>query len=148
MLALCLLFSIDSKRFDEVHEDIHNIWHSQQYIFTREYFTRAPIFPPLGGLVNIWYLIRMFVYAIGRNLFDKSSYAYGRKFSKNYMILILLALFLLHINNFLLFLGIIAKERAQLKEWHEFERAATYNYAQTEAKKLRDTNKKSFLQQR
>jgi hypothetical protein len=48
-----------SKRFDQVYDETKNIWHSQQYLLTREYHSRAPLFPPFSVLFDVYRLIRM-----------------------------------------------------------------------------------------
>ncbi|CAF4590639.1 unnamed protein product, partial [Rotaria magnacalcarata] len=46
ILLTNLLIAMFSKRFDEVYDDTKNIWFTQRYLFTREYFIRSPFMPP------------------------------------------------------------------------------------------------------
>ncbi|CAF2356486.1 unnamed protein product [Rotaria sp. Silwood2] len=119
VLLTNLLIAMFSKRFDEVHEDTINIWYSQQYLFTREYFARSPFIPPISLIYDIYYLIRMFVFFIRRNIFDKSLDREAKVFR------------------------MIAKNKALLEEWREFEGASTYEYAHAQIRALKDASKKS-----
>jgi hypothetical protein len=71
-----------SKRFDQVYEDTKNIWHSQQYLFTREYYTRSPFFPPISLLYDTYHLCRMIFFSIRRRCFKKSADRRATIFSK------------------------------------------------------------------
>ncbi len=73
---------MDSRRFSKVYEDTRNIWHSQQYIFTREYYARAPLFPPISLCYDIYYLCRMLIFYIRHNYFGKSADFNVKVFSK------------------------------------------------------------------
>jgi hypothetical protein len=71
-----------SKRFDQVYEEITTIWHSQQYLIVREYYTRSPLIPPIALLYDIYRLGRITVYAIRHSCFKKSSDREAKVFSK------------------------------------------------------------------
>ncbi len=73
---------MDSRRFSKVYQDTRNIWHSQQYIFTREYYARAPLFPPISLVYDIYYLWRMLIFYIHRKFFGKSADLNAKVFSK------------------------------------------------------------------
>ncbi|CAF1409001.1 unnamed protein product, partial [Rotaria sp. Silwood1] len=66
ILLTNLLIAMFSKRFNQVYEDIQNIWHSQQYLFTRQYFTRSPYFPPISLIYDIYHLCRIAIFAVRR----------------------------------------------------------------------------------
>ncbi|CAF3178228.1 unnamed protein product [Rotaria socialis] len=113
ILLVNLLIAMFSKRFNEVDEDTRNIWHSQQYLFTREYFTRSPFMPPISIIYNIYYLSRMLIFFIRRKFFHGSADRSAQKFK------------------------IIAMNKDRLEEWREFEGASTYKYAHNEVKALK-----------
>jgi len=71
-----------SKRYDQVRDDTENIWHSQQYLFTREYYTRSPFIPPISLIYDIYYLCRMLVFLIRTRICDGSADRDVRVFSK------------------------------------------------------------------
>ena len=71
-----------SKRFDQVYEDIRIIWYSQQYLFTREYFSRSPLFPPITLIFDLYYLCRMIYFGIRQNCLKKSGDRQAKVFSK------------------------------------------------------------------
>ncbi|CAF1229932.1 unnamed protein product [Rotaria sordida] len=119
ILLANLLIAMFSKRFEKVYEDTRNIWHSQQYLFTREYFTRSPFLPPISLIYDIYYLIRMFVFFIRRKCFDKSADPEAPAFK------------------------IIPKKKDIIKEWHDFEDAFTSDYAHGEVKALITASMKS-----
>lgn len=77
-----LIYCLLSKRFEQVYEDTHNIWHSQQYIFTREYYTRSPFFPPISLIYDLHYLCRLIYFKIKRICFEKSADKRAKVFSK------------------------------------------------------------------
>ncbi|CAF4602097.1 unnamed protein product [Rotaria sp. Silwood1] len=116
ILLTNLLIAMFSKRFDEVYEDIQNIWQSQKYLFTREYFTRSPFLPPINLIYDIYYLSRMFVFFIRRTFFDQPGDHHAKVFK------------------------MIAKNKPLLEEWREFEGAATYQYAHDQVKALKDAS--------
>ncbi|CAF1361372.1 unnamed protein product [Rotaria sordida] len=115
ILLINLLIAMFSKRFDQVYEDTKNIWHSQQYVFTREYFIRSPFFPPISLIYDIFHLCRMMVFAIARvcskNLIDHRAKVFK----------------------------IIPINKDFIKDWYEFEGASTYEYAHAEAKTSKST---------
>ncbi len=73
---------MDSNRFDQVYDHTRTIWHTQQYLFTREYYTRAPLFPPISLLYDIYCLCRILIFYIGHKYFDKSADSKVKVFSK------------------------------------------------------------------
>ncbi|CAF4189724.1 unnamed protein product [Adineta steineri] len=105
-----------SKRFDQVYDDTKNIWHSQQYLFTREYYTRSPFLPPISLFYDIYHLCRTVFYAIRRVCFKKSADGKAKVFK------------------------MIPSNENRTKEWYEFEGASTYEYAHIEAKSLTPTS--------
>ncbi len=82
---LIAIFSCSSKRFDEVYDDIQNIWRSQQYTLIREYYTRAPFFPSINLIYDMYHLCRMFFFFIRQNVFDQSAHYEAQVFRKNKM---------------------------------------------------------------
>ncbi|CAF4870469.1 unnamed protein product [Rotaria sp. Silwood1] len=110
ILLTNLLIAMFSKRFDQVYEDTQNIWHSQQYLFTREYYTRSPFFPPISLIYDLYYLCRITFFNIRRICFKKSADPRAKVFK------------------------MIPINKSSTKDWYEFEGASTYEYAQTEAK--------------
>ncbi|CAF1174559.1 unnamed protein product [Rotaria sordida] len=119
ILLINLLIAMFSKRFDKVYEDTKHIWHSQQYLFTREYFTRSPFLPPISLIYDIYYLFRMFVFFIRQNVFDLPTDRQATVFK------------------------MIAKNKSLLEEWREFEGASTYEYAHAQLKVPKDISTKS-----
>ncbi|CAF2356522.1 unnamed protein product [Rotaria sp. Silwood2] len=119
ILLFNLLIAMFTKRYEKVHQETRTIWHSQQYLFTREYFTRSPFLPPISLIYDIYCLIRMFVFFIRRNYFETPVYQHTRVFK------------------------IIPKKRDTIKEWHNFEDAYTYEYAHDEVKALKTASMKS-----
>ncbi|CAF3348541.1 unnamed protein product [Rotaria sp. Silwood1] len=119
ILLTNLLIAMFTKRFDKVYEDTRNIWHSQQYLFTREYFSRSPFLPPISLLYDIYYLARMFFFYIRRKHFQKSADRDSRVFK------------------------IISKKKHTIKEWNDFEDAFTSEYAHDEVKALNNASIKS-----
>ncbi|CAF3768859.1 unnamed protein product [Rotaria sordida] len=119
MLLFNLLIAMLNKRFEKVYEDARNIWHTQQYLYTREYFTRSPFLPPINLFYDIYYLIRMFVFFIRRKFFYKPSDPEAPVFK------------------------MIAKNQSLLDDWREYEGASTYEYAHAEVKALKPTSTKS-----
>ncbi|UJR22717.1 hypothetical protein I4U23_025751 [Adineta vaga] len=116
ILLTNLLIAMFSKRFDQVYEDTKNIWHSQQYIFTREYYTRSPFYPPISFFYDIYYLARIAYYAIRRTCFkNKIGDRRGKVFK------------------------MIPVNEDVEKRWYEFEGASTYEYAHAEVKALKTT---------
>lgn len=71
-----------SKRFDQVYDDTKNIWHSQQYLFIREYYMRSPFFPPISFFWDIYELCRITFFTIRRVFFKKSFDRRATVFSK------------------------------------------------------------------
>ncbi|CAF1177771.1 unnamed protein product [Rotaria sp. Silwood1] len=115
ILLINLLIAMFSKRFDQVHNDTQSIWHSQQYLFTREYFTRSPFFPPISLIYDIYHLCRITIFAI-RRVIKKSADRRAKVFK------------------------IIPINKSFIKDWYEFEGASTYEYAHTEAKTSKTTS--------
>ncbi|CAF4055197.1 unnamed protein product, partial [Adineta steineri] len=116
ILLTNLLIAMFSKRFDQVYDDTKNIWHSQQYLFTREYYTRSPFLPPISLFYDIYHLCRIAFYAIRRVCFKKSADSKAKVFK------------------------MIPINKSRIKEWYEFEGASTYEYAHIEAKSLTSTS--------
>lgn len=117
-----------SKRYDEVYNDTKNIWHSQQYLFTREYYTRSPFFPPITFFYDVYNLSRMGYFAIRRICLKKSSDPRAKVFSKSrfsFVIWDFIIIFLLEM---------IPTNKDVIQEWYEFEGASTYEYAHAEVK--------------
>ncbi|CAF1184605.1 unnamed protein product [Adineta steineri] len=111
------LTDLDSdKRFDQVYDDTKNIWHSQQYLFTREYYTRSPFLPPISLFYDIYHLCRIAFYYIRRRFFKKSADGKAKVFK------------------------MIPVNKNRMKEWYEFESASTYEYAHVVAKSLKPTS--------
>ena len=65
-----------------MYEDTKNIWHSQQYVFTREYFIRSPFFPPISLIYDIYRLCRIIVFAVRRVCLKESTDRRTKVFSK------------------------------------------------------------------
>jgi hypothetical protein len=122
------LIYFKSKRFDQVYEDTKNIWHSQQYLFTREYYTRSPFFPPISLFYDIYHLCRITIFAIRRICFKKSTDRRAKVFSKSLNEMF----FFLLIEEF--YLEMIPINKDVIKDWYEFEGASTYEYAHAEVK--------------
>ena len=59
---------IPSKRFERVYKDAREIWHYQQYLFTEEYYTRAPFIPPFSLFYDIYRMCRRIVFAVRHKL--------------------------------------------------------------------------------
>jgi len=117
-----------SKRFDQVHEDTKNIWHSQQYIFTREYYARSPFIPPISFFYDIYHLCRLTYFTVRRVCFKKPADGRARVFSKfRYF-------FLFVMQDFIICLEMIPINKDVIKDWYEFEGASTYEYAHAEVK--------------
>ena len=76
------LFNLSSKRFDQVYDETRRIWHAQQYLFTREYYTRSPFFPPISWVFDIYHLIRNLVFFMRRTCFKGRGDRKARVFSK------------------------------------------------------------------
>ncbi|CAF3973574.1 unnamed protein product, partial [Rotaria sordida] len=110
ILLTNLLIAMFSKRFDQVYEDTQNIWHSQQYLFTREYYTRSPFFPPISLIYDVYYLCRIIFFKIRHVCFKKPTDRRAKVFK------------------------MIPINKNCIKDWCEFEGASTYEYAHTEAK--------------
>ncbi|CAF1276333.1 unnamed protein product [Rotaria magnacalcarata] len=110
ILLTNLLIAMFSKRFDQVYEDTQNIWHTQQYIFTREYYTRAPFFPPISLIYDMYYLCRLTFFNIRRVCFKKSADPRAKTFK------------------------MIPINKSCVKDWYQFEGASTYEYAHQEVK--------------
>ncbi|CAF1456751.1 unnamed protein product, partial [Didymodactylos carnosus] len=66
ILLINLLIALFNKRFDQVHDDITNIWYYQRYLFIREHYDRPPFIPPVSLLFDIWYLCKMLFHRIQR----------------------------------------------------------------------------------
>ncbi|CAF1432957.1 unnamed protein product, partial [Adineta steineri] len=115
ILLTNLLIAMFSKRFDQVYDDTKNIWHSQQYLFTREYYTRSPFLPPISLFYDIYHLSRTAFYAIRRVCFKKSADGKAKVFK------------------------MIPVYENRIKEWYEFEGASTYEYAHVQVKSLTST---------
>ncbi|CAF3190132.1 unnamed protein product [Rotaria socialis] len=113
ILLTNLLIAMFSKRFDQVYEDTQNIWHTQQYIFTREYYTRAPFFPPISLIYDMYYLCRLTFFNIRRVCFKKSADPRAKTFK------------------------MIPIDKSCVKDWYQFEAASTYEYAHQEVKALK-----------
>ena len=73
---------VHSKRFERVYKETREIWHYQQYLFTEEYYTRAPFIPPVSLIINVYRLIRKLVFNIRRRYLKKSSDPNVRVFRK------------------------------------------------------------------
>ncbi|CAF1416982.1 unnamed protein product [Adineta steineri] len=116
ILLTNLLIAMFSKRFDQVYDDTKNIWHSQQYLFTREYYTRSPFLPPISLGYDIYHLCRIVFFAIRQMCFKKSADGKAKVFK------------MIPINN------------NRIKEWYEFEGASTYEYAHAQVKSLKPTS--------
>ncbi|CAF0878333.1 unnamed protein product [Adineta steineri] len=116
ILLTNLLIAMFSKRFDQVYDDTKNIWHSQQYLFTREYYTRSPFLPPISLFYDIYGLCRIAFYAVRRRCFKKPADGKATVFK------------------------MIPINKNRIKEWYEFEGASTYEYAHIEAKSLTTTS--------
>ncbi|CAF3948648.1 unnamed protein product, partial [Rotaria sp. Silwood2] len=116
ILLTNLLIAMFSKRFDQVYEDTQNIWHSQQYLFTREYYTRSPFFPPISLIYDMYHLCRVTFFHIRRVCFKKSADRRAKVFK------------------------MIPINKSCIKDWYEFEGASTYEYAHTEAKLSKTTS--------
>ncbi|CAF3638851.1 unnamed protein product [Rotaria sp. Silwood1] len=116
ILLIDLLIAIFRKRFDQVDEDTKNIWHSQQYVFTREYFIRSPFFPPISLIYDVCHLCRMMIFAIGRICSKNSADRRAKVFK------------------------IIPINKDFIKDWYEFEGASTYEYTHAEAKASKSTS--------
>ncbi|CAF1094081.1 unnamed protein product [Adineta steineri] len=113
ILLTNLLIAMFSKRFDQVYDDTKNIWHSQQYLFTREYYTRSPVLPPISLFYDIYHLCRIAFYAIRRRCFKKSADGKAKVFK------------------------IIPISKNRMREWYKFESTSTYEYAHVRAKLLK-----------
>ncbi|CAF0834212.1 unnamed protein product [Adineta ricciae] len=111
ILLTNLLIAMFSKRFDQVYEDTQNIWHSQQYIFTREYYTRSPFFPPISLFYDMYYLCRIAFFAIRRKCFKGKV---GDRRAKVFKM--------------------IPVNKEVERRWYQFEGASTYEYAHAEVK--------------
>ncbi|CAF4341767.1 unnamed protein product, partial [Rotaria sp. Silwood2] len=69
ILLITLFIAMLSKRFDQIYEDARRIWHSQQYLFLREYFVRSPlIIPPITVIHDVCRLCQMFFYYVTTRL--------------------------------------------------------------------------------
>ncbi|CAF1449983.1 unnamed protein product [Adineta steineri] len=112
ILLTNLLIAMFSKRFDQVYDDTKNIWHSQQYLFTREYYTRSPFLPPISLGYDIYHLCRIVFFAIRRVCFKKSADGKAKVFK------------------------MIPINKDRIRIWHKFESASTHEYAHVQAKSL------------
>ncbi|CAF3967063.1 unnamed protein product, partial [Adineta steineri] len=112
ILLTNLLIAMFSKRFDQVYDDTKNIWHSQQYLFTREYYTRSPFLPPISLIYDIYHLCRIAFYYIRRGSAEGKATVFK----------------------------MIPINKNRIKEWYEFERASTYEYAHVQVKSLKPTS--------
>ncbi|CAF3143645.1 unnamed protein product [Rotaria sp. Silwood2] len=112
ILLTNLLIAIFTKRFEQVYTDAQNVWHSQKYVLTREYFVRSPFLPPISLLCDIATLSRMFYSWTMRKYFDKSVYHYGRVFK------------------------MIPTKRDTIKEWNYFEYVFTSEFANDQVKSV------------
>ncbi|CAF3862174.1 unnamed protein product [Rotaria sp. Silwood1] len=119
ILLTNLLIAMFSKRFDQVYEETHQIWHSQQYLFTRKYFARSPFIPPISFMYDIYCLSRMLFFFIRRNYFNKPKTSRTKVFK------------------------IIPKNERIVKEWYEFEDSFTSEYAHDQVKALKIASMKS-----
>jgi hypothetical protein len=117
-----------SKRFEQVYEDAQNIWHSQQYILTREYYSRAPLFPPFSIFYDIYRLIRMVFFRL-RKACGKSVDRDKKVFSEFERMLVSQCSCSSSTRS-----EMIALEKEQVDEWGAFEGASTYEYAHIHAK--------------
>lgn len=131
ILLTNLLIAMFSKRFDQVYEDTKNIWHSQQYIFTREYFIRSPFFPPLSFLYDIYQLCRLMFFTVRRVCLKRSFDRGAKVFST------MKQLTFSSSKNSLSYLEIIPINKDVIRDWYEFEGASTYEYAHAEVKAAR-----------
>ncbi|UJR26318.1 hypothetical protein I4U23_007656 [Adineta vaga] len=111
ILLTNLLIAMFSKRFDEVYEDTKNIWHSQQYLFTRDYFLRSPFFPPINLVQDLFSLLKMVCIFLIKLKIDREPSKLKRKVFK-----------------------IIPKHEPLMRKWRDFEAASTYKYAHDEVK--------------
>ncbi|CAF3846816.1 unnamed protein product, partial [Rotaria sp. Silwood1] len=111
ILLINLLIAMFSKQFNQVYEETHQIWHSQQYLLMHEYFERSPFITPISFALDIYCLSRMLVF------FIRQSGDYDAKVFK-----------------------MIAKDKSLITNWREFESASTYDYAHDEIKALKATS--------
>lgn len=132
LIHSCFYLSVISysKRFERVYEETRNIWHSQQYLFTRKYYSRSPLFPPISLLFDLYYLGRMLFYFLRQKIqetkpADRKAKVFSKSADWNFVFKALINVFLLEI---------IPKDRKRIKEWCEFEDASTYEYAQNEVR--------------
>ncbi|CAF3724742.1 unnamed protein product [Rotaria sordida] len=118
ILLLNLLIAMFSKRFNQVYDETHQIWHTQRYLLIREYFARSPFIPPISSMFTIYYLIRMFVF------FIKARYNSSGDYETTVF-------------------KMIAKDKTLINKWRDFEGASTYDYAHDEVEALKVASTKS-----
>ena len=130
--SCCALFS--SKRFEEVYEQTQEIWHSQNYAVTREYYLRSPFFPPISLAFDIYSLCRIITFYIRHTCFERAGDYKAKVFRKKIMKK------LERILNWCLVEIIPKRNSSKMQEWREFEEKATYEHAHNEVKNLKDTS--------
>ena len=131
-LAACWTRSCCSKRFDRVYDETQNIWYSQKYILTREYFSRGPLFPPFSVLFDVYYLIRLSIFFI-RKQCGMSGDPNQKVFSEFERIFARLITQCSSISRS----EMIPEDEAKTNAWGVFEGASTYEYAHTQVKESR-----------
>ncbi|CAF3783975.1 unnamed protein product [Rotaria socialis] len=112
ILLTNLLIAMFSKRFDQVYEDTKNIWLTQRYLFTREYFTRSPFLPPLSLIYDIYYLFYVFIRFVRRKYWEIETNFHPTVFK------------------------IIPTKAINIKKWYVFEKSSTDEYAHEQVKAL------------
>ncbi|CAF2070799.1 unnamed protein product [Rotaria magnacalcarata] len=119
ILLTNLLIAMFSKRFDEVYDDTKNIWFTQRYLFTREYFIRSPFMPPISLIYDIYYLVYVFIRWVKRTCLKKETNFRPRVYK------------------------IIPTKANIIKTWYDFEESSTNEYAHEEVKAMLTESTKS-----
>ena len=122
-----------SKRFGEVYQQAQEIWHSQNYAVVRAYNLRAPLFPPFSVLYDMYVLASMPICYI-RHKYNSEKHKYQPRVFRTNMIEKFPSIF-----NYS-FVEIIPENFSISEEWREFEANATYEYAHTAVKTLKDAS--------
>ncbi|CAF5180632.1 unnamed protein product, partial [Rotaria magnacalcarata] len=108
-----------SKRFNEVYDDTKNIWFTQRYLFTREYFIRSPFMPPISLIYDIYYLVYVFIRWVKRTCLKKETNFRPRVYK------------------------IIPTKANIIKTLYDFEESSTNEYAHEEVKAMLTESTKS-----